>query len=157
LLALTGTGAAGALAGCTLPFTGGSDGSGDGNSGGGDGGDGGGTPTPTPPPISEAIEFVEGELQRNDAGTLMETVTAQGTARNTSDIRLTEVQVRITFLNEDGEQLATQSTDPRSVASSAEFTYSVQFPGNGSEAAAVADFEPEAGTGFGGPEGTATQ
>lgn len=143
LLALAGTGAAGLLGGCSLPFTGGGD---------GDGGEG--TATPTMPPIDEAVEISGDELVRDDAGTFAETVEVRGGAQNTSDVRLRGVQIRAEFLNDAGEVQGTRVTGERDVRSGAEWSFSLQFPGNGSEAAAVTDYELTAGTGFDAPTAT---
>lgn len=137
LLTFAGTGAAVSLAGCAIPFT-----------GGGDGGDDEGTPTPTLPPIDEAVEINNAELVRQDEGTFAETVEIQGNAENTSDVKLRGVQIQVEFLDENGEVLETRATDPRDVRAGRNWSFSLQFPGNGSEAQAVDDFDATAGTGF---------
>lgn len=146
LLALAGTGAAGLLGGCSLPFTG----------GGGDGDGGEGTATPTMPPIDEAVEISGDELVRQDEGTFAETVEVRGGAQNTSDVQLRGVQIQAEFLNDAGEVEGTRVTDSRDVRSGVDWSFSLQFPGNGSEAAAVTDYELTAGSGFDAPTPTAT-
>jgi hypothetical protein len=142
LVMLAGTGVAGVLGGCSIPFTGGG---GD----GGDGGDGGnGTPTPTLPPISEAVEITNAELVRSDEGTFAETVSLEGTAENTSDVALRDVQIRVDFLDENGEVLSQRATSPRDVSSGRTWSFAIQYHGNGSEARAVDDFNVTAGTEF---------
>lgn len=131
LLALVGTGITTALSGC----------------GGGNAGDGGG-PAAAAPPTEEAIELLEHELRRLDEDSLAETVEVAGRARNTTDAEIPGVQFRVTYLDENGDELQEQVTDGRDVGPSREWSFEIGFNGTGSSAREVDDYEIEVGDEF---------
>lgn len=133
MLTIAGTGAVASLAGCTLPFTGGSDDDSD-NGNGAD-----------QPPVSEVVELADAEIARQDEGTFAEKVRVDGTGENTADVSLSGVQARVRFLDENGEELSVRESDPRSVGAGNTFSFSVEYQGTGSDAQAVQDFDVEFG------------
>ena len=118
-----------------------------GTSGGGGGG-GAAAGQGAAPPVKEAVEFIDHRLKRTDEGSISEQVSVTGTAKNTSDAKLEDVQIRATFYDENDEELQTNTTNPRDIPGGREWSFEVNFNGSGSEARAVKDYDVEAGTGF---------
>ncbi|ELY88737.1 hypothetical protein C483_15417 [Natrialba hulunbeirensis JCM 10989] len=95
------------------------------------------------------IEIVWDDLVRDDPGTEDERVFVWAVVRNVGDRTLNYVEIRATFLDAEGEELETviEHVD-EDVTSGEEWSFEVEFPHFGEQAAEVADYELEPATGL---------
>lgn len=94
------------------------------------------------------VEIVWDGLVRENPGTEDERVVVWGAVRNVGERTLTYVEIRATFYDEEGEELerVIENVDA-DVTSGEEWSFAVEFPRFGEDAAAVATYELEPATG----------
>ena len=111
----------GTLAGCLSPFE----------------GDGDGITEPAD------LEVIHDELGRENVGTDEERVFVIGVLENVGDRELSYVEIRATFLDEDGEDLETVIENVEDVTSGEQWHFEIEYPHFGERAAEVDDYELE--------------
>ncbi|RAW46533.1 hypothetical protein DQW50_02930 [Halorubrum sp. 48-1-W] len=98
-------------------------------------------------PDEEILEprarVVESELVREHEGTDEETVAVEGVVERTSDEPITYLEVRVRFLDADGEVLDNTIEQVPDVSEGDRWEFTVVFPDVGERAALVADHEAE--------------
>lgn len=131
----------GLLAGCTSSenngdtASGGNDSSGDGDSG--DGGE-----------SEKDIEIVEHELVRENEGEASESVSVQGIVKNVSGDSLSYVEVEAKFYDDSDTLLDSFMDNVNDLGDGEEWQFSVDYPGMGEDARAVASYEITASAGL---------
>ncbi|MHC3437866.1 FxLYD domain-containing protein [Natrialbaceae archaeon A-gly3] len=96
----------------------------------------------------EDIVIVEDGLGRDDPGTEDERVYVYGVIRNEGDRQLRYLEVEATFLDGEGEELDTVIEHVEDVTSGEEWSFEVEYPRFGEDAARVADYDLEPTTGL---------
>ncbi|WP_255170256.1 FxLYD domain-containing protein [Natrononativus amylolyticus] len=94
----------------------------------------------------ENLVIVYDELVRDDPGTEDERVYVWGVVRNEGERELSYVEIRATFLDEEGEELDTVIENVEDVTSGEEWEFEIEFPDFGERAAEVAEYELEPAT-----------
>ncbi|MDZ5811038.1 FxLYD domain-containing protein [Halorubrum sp. AD140] len=93
--------------------------------------------------LEPPAEVVSSELVREHEGTEDESVTVEGVIERTSDEEITYLEVRVRFLDAEGEVLDTTIEQVSDVDDGDRWEFSVDFPDVGERAALVADHEAE--------------
>ena len=94
----------------------------------------------------EDLVIVYDSLVRDNPGTEDERVFVWGRLRNEGDRELSYVEIRATFLDDDGEELETVIEHVEDVTSGAEWPFEIEFPHFGARAAEVSRYELEPAT-----------
>lgn len=94
----------------------------------------------------ESLVIVYDDLLRDNPGTDEERVYVWGIVRNEGERELSYVEIRATFLDEEGEELDTVIENVEDVTSGEEWEFEIEFPDFGERAAAVAGYELEPAT-----------
>ena len=100
-----------------------------------------GQTTDTTTTTAPAVELVEHELTRQNAGAESELVAVTGTVRNDGSAPFEAVTVEATFLDEDGTALDSSTAEVTDLAAGSRWTFELTYPGVGEDARAVADYE----------------
>ena len=94
------------------------------------------------------VEIGWSTLVRDDPGTEDERVTVWGLVRNVGDRTLRYIEIRATFLDEDGEELETVIEHVQDdVGTGTEWEFTIEFPDFGERAARVSAYDLEPVTG----------
>ncbi|MFW6000450.1 MAG: FxLYD domain-containing protein [Halorubrum sp.] len=93
--------------------------------------------------LEPRAEVVRSELVREHEGTDDESVAVEGVIERTSDEEITYLEVRVRFLDADGEVLDTTIEQVAEVDDGDRWEFAVEFPDVGERAALVADHEAE--------------
>ncbi|RKS81531.1 hypothetical protein BDK61_0817 [Haloarcula quadrata] len=130
------------LAGCSESESGDfEDGNGSGTSTSGNGGSNGNSGDGS----SKDVELLNHEMVRENEGKMSETVKVVGEAENVSGGELSYAEVEVKFY--EGDTLAESFMDNINGWSAGEtWSFEVQYPGMGDDAAAIDDYEIRAGT-----------
>jgi hypothetical protein len=133
-----GVGAMAAIAGCSdeTDFE-------EGNTGGNGNGD-----SDSSGDSDDALEILEHELVRENAGSASETVSVEGRAENVGDQQLSYVEVRARFYNEAGDQLDSSLDNTNDLDPGTTWAFEIQHFAIGEDAAEVADYDIGVGTEF---------
>jgi len=100
-----------------------------------------GQTTDTTTTTAPAVELVEHELKRRNAGSESELAVVVGTVRNDGTAPLEAVTVEATFLDEDGTALDSSTAEVADLAAGSTWTFELTYSGVGEDARAVADYE----------------
>lgn len=93
--------------------------------------------------LEPRARVVESELVREHEGTDEESVAVEGVIERTSDEEITYLEVRVRFLDADGEVLDNTIEQVSDVSEGDRWEFTVVFPDVGERAALVADHEAE--------------
>ncbi|WP_293028804.1 FxLYD domain-containing protein [Natronococcus sp.] len=94
------------------------------------------------------VEIVWDDLVRDDPGTEDERVYVWGVVRNAGERTLSYVELRVTFFDDEGEELESVIENvEENVAEGEEWPFDAEFPHFGEEAAEVDSYELEPATG----------
>ena len=101
-------------------------------------------------PITEPgdIVVVADALRRTDTGTEDERAYVRGIIRNEGDRELNYLEIAVTFLDAEGEELDTIIEHVEDVTRGETWSFEVEYPRFGEDAALVADYELEPSTGI---------
>lgn len=91
----------------------------------------------------EGVDVVWDTLVRENPGTEDERVSVWGVVRSEEDRDLQYLEIRATFLDAEGEELASVIEHVDDVREGREWEFEVEFPDFGDEAAGVVDYELE--------------
>lgn len=100
------------------------------------------------PDVEEVVDILEHEMLRENEGEISESVSVEGRAENTSDDRLSYVEIRVRFYDANGDLLDSGIDNINDFDSGQVWRFEVSYLGFGDDAAEVDSYDIGVGTSF---------